>query len=139
MDHVYRYQVVRWLSSHLAISREKVGLELSLFHDLGVTGDDACELMAAFSKHFGVDLTEFHFEHHFTNEGYDPTQALHSLISDRRNQPRIPLTVADLIEAAKKRAWLPIDRPAVRHPSPSDAPRDSRGTSKPLRDSEESA
>jgi len=50
---------------HAAVAPGKVALDSKLRSDLGITGDDAVELMSAFFNRFSVDPTGFHFIDHF--------------------------------------------------------------------------
>jgi len=44
-------------------------LKTEIETDLGISGDDAWELMQKFSKKYSVDLTNFKFDRYFTPEG----------------------------------------------------------------------
>ena len=40
-----------------------------LYEDLGIYGDDAVDFFIAFQKEFSVDLTEFHLDRFFKDDG----------------------------------------------------------------------
>ncbi len=61
--------------------------------DLGVTGDDAAELIEAFAKEFQVDVSHFKFHDYFGPEGMD------FFCEYPDSQSRKKLTIADLEEA----------------------------------------
>lgn len=67
--------------------------ETRIEKDLGVTGDDAAELIEAFAKEFQVDVSRFTFHDYFGPEGIDFFCQYPDL------QTRKKLTVGDLVEA----------------------------------------
>lgn len=62
--------------------------------DLGITGDDALELIIAFVEKFNVDGTQFHMDNHFGAEGWD-------IFSRYSRSERNDLTISDLKEAVR--------------------------------------
>lgn len=61
-------EVAIWLSSELSVNQERIRATTLVEDDLGCTGDDARDLMAAFSRDFRVDLAGFDFRQHFGPE-----------------------------------------------------------------------
>ncbi len=93
-----------------------------LQHDLGLDGTDAEEFMEAFSKEFNVDMSEFEFDSHFGPEappklttlvrylycrlvGGDPSRLVDTEL--------IPITLRDLVSAAKAKKWHKLNGKAV--------------------------
>ena len=50
---------------------QKIGPDSRLQDDLGVYGDDVMELLSAYSKAFGVDVSNFMAADYFDGEGFD--------------------------------------------------------------------
>lgn len=50
--------------------RDEITLDTRLSDDLGVAGDDGCELMEAFAREFQVDMTGVDLFGHFGHEGW---------------------------------------------------------------------
>lgn len=50
-------------------SGEKINISTRLFHDLGLTGDDAVDFFIAFNKEFNVDISNFDLYKYFSKEG----------------------------------------------------------------------
>ena len=96
-------KVIKFVSSETRINEAKLKLESSLFHDLGVDGEDALELIEAFSKEFNVDVTEFPLSDYFGNEGtMSPFGLIKGLITGRTKDSKKRLTICDLIESARQ-------------------------------------
>jgi hypothetical protein len=78
--------------------------QTDLFRDLGVDGEDASDLLLRLGKEFEIDLENVRFDRHFGAEGFNP---LALLLPGwwRWRRERIPVTIADLIEAARTRTW----------------------------------
>mgnify|MGYP000010461983 CR=1 FL=1 len=70
-----------------------IQLDNLLEDDLGITGDDASELIHAFSKKFNVDISNFIFSNYF----YDEPSAF-SNFSGRKK----PITVNHLLKAIQE-------------------------------------
>src|SRR5215216_3011535 len=74
--------------------------------DLGMTGDDAAEFIAAFAAEFGVDLSGFEFGRHFGGErpatpwGLARGLAVWAATGRRGESAPEPVTIARLAEAA---------------------------------------
>ena len=94
--------------------RSKLMPETRLDHDLKMAGIDAERLLEEYAEKFGVDLSEFVFEDYFLPEQSGnplaPLVWLWCLIFDRQKleeSEKVPLTIADLVEAAEKKKWVP--------------------------------
>ena len=92
--------VFKFLADHTRIKPKAISLHSRLLHDLGITGDDAYELLRDFSEAFGLDMKEFEFLDHF------PDEAHCSMFSSKDFSEFTPVTVQELVSAAKARKWL---------------------------------
>lgn len=87
----------------------KINARSQIEKDLGITGDDAIELMQAFAEEFEADLAGMEFCRHFGLEGFD-------LFGAQRRQPGggdygvYPITISHLARLAKERRWSLPDR-----------------------------
>ena len=91
----------------------RLSADSSLFHDLGVDGADGWEFMEAFGARFGVDMAALDLSLHFGPEaGGNPFVWLWWDLT--RSWPRmVPITIADLTEAARSTRWATlVDRAA---------------------------
>ena len=61
--------VIEFLSAELSLPTEKLEDHASLYHDLGVAGQDGWELLEAFGTTFGVDMNECDDSLYFGSEG----------------------------------------------------------------------
>ena len=64
------------LLSHIRVSAARLKARTTLFGDLGVDGDDGDELMVAFMKRFGVDMTIYRGDRHFGPKGFAPMDSV---------------------------------------------------------------
>jgi hypothetical protein len=62
-------QVAEFVAEMRACRIEELTPESTLARDLGLDGDEACELFESFSKRFSVDLSEIRWKKHFAPEG----------------------------------------------------------------------
>jgi len=58
MEASLQERVLAFVSEQTGVKREKIRLETTLSHDLGIEGDDARELFEEFGRRFAVDLEE---------------------------------------------------------------------------------
>ncbi|MGC2780178.1 MAG: DUF1493 family protein, partial [Bradyrhizobium sp.] len=84
-------------------TRMQISDETDIAGDLGVDGAEAHELMLAFQRAFDVDLSGFEFDRHFGPEGLSLTGLVLTVLRLRR--PRLPLTIAALVDAARQKRW----------------------------------
>jgi acyl carrier protein len=78
--------------------------QTDLFQDLGVDGDDAHDLLLRLSQEFEINLENLQFDRHFGPEG---TNLFAVLLPSfwRWRRERLPVTIADLVEAARTHNW----------------------------------
>ena len=88
-----------------------------LLQDLGMDGDDGVEFMEAFSEEFDVDMSEFEFKRHFGLEtGIGPLSLvvyLYCRLFGKDLSGVIPITLRDLVSAAKAKKWHKLNGKAV--------------------------
>ena len=101
--------VLDFISTEAGIDRYMVKLSASISDDLGIDGDDASDLLAAYTSRFNVDMTRFRYSEYFTDEGTLTPFSLLGIIaawlSGRRSSPKRPLFVRDLVASAMVRRW----------------------------------
>lgn len=84
-------------------SVEEVSLNKSLFHDLGIDGDDAVELINGFAIRFDVSLDGFDFQKHFGAEAAGgPIAFLVELFKKEKSRKLRRLEIIDLVRAASE-------------------------------------
>ena len=54
-DHELEDKVMSFVVNETRCNIDKLNINMGLYHDLGVDGQDALELIEAFSKEFNVD------------------------------------------------------------------------------------
>lgn len=75
---------------------------MSLFHDLGVDGDDAVDFLNEFSGYFNVSLNKFNFNEYFGAESSPTPWGLVSELITKSNFLKTRrLEIKDLIQAVK--------------------------------------
>ena len=79
-----------------AVKDEEVTREAKIENDLGVTGDDAVDLLIAYSKAFNVDLTKFMAADYFDGEGDPILPAIIRLFTGKKKKTNKILTVGHL-------------------------------------------
>ena len=84
--------------------RERISTATRLAEDAGMDGDDVGEFLDAYRREFGMELTGFKFYHHFGPEGCNPFWLIVRPWWQRIE--RMPITVQDLVEAARAGRWL---------------------------------
>ncbi len=124
---------------------ERLHSRMEIEKDLGITGDDAQELMLDFAEEYEVDLSNFRFDRHFYRE-HDPISyilqemMLLNPVRDfvsftcqffdanlarqireysprkARLQEKVPLTVGDLIVSALKKEFICRNSPELPKP-----------------------
>lgn len=85
--------VLKLVAECAGVDVEQISLDTAINLDLGVDGDDAAELLEAFSSRFAVDLATFRFDRYFGSEGLGFGGSM------------APLTIRDLVQMADPRTW----------------------------------
>ena len=104
-----RNELIALITDKVGIKAEEVLPDADIEKDLGCTGDDFFELMEAYSKRFGVDMSGFLWYFHTQAEGHN----LGSLIARSPDQhvQRIPVTLDVLVHSALNRKWSVVYPP----------------------------
>ncbi len=122
-DEKLTQEIVDLVSYHSGYKKEKISLETSFFHDLGVDRDDGNELITEFMDKFKVDIGSLEYDRHFGSGGANirgclmyiplllfgvvsliflPLKKLKKIISPNFER----LTVQDMVDAAKAGKWV---------------------------------
>ncbi len=102
MEKCQLEKIIDFISDFCRISKDKLSASKSLLYDLGIDGDDAMDLLDAYSDKFCVDMSNFKFDEYFGSEGFDFFKSLYELLFYRKKLRLKKLTVGDLVEAAKR-------------------------------------
>ena len=104
MMNVYHNDMIKFLSTFCSVNQKKITMMTSLRDDLGVDGEDAEELMLAYSKKFNVDLSNFKFDRYFCSEY--PSSILDFFYGLFCKSHLDTVLVKDLIHFAELGYWL---------------------------------
>ena len=96
------------VAEHSGVARDNLREDARIVEDLHLDGDDVSEVVERIATTFGVDMANYRWYHHHGSEGCNPFWLIFRPWWMRKTH--IPLRVADLIEAARTRAW-PITYP----------------------------
>lgn len=91
--------VVEFIAERLKIPADRLRADRRLNQDLGVDGDDAYELLIAFSEKFHLPPEGLVYSEHF-----GPEASLNPVSLWFRNR-KVPITIGDLIQSASTREW----------------------------------
>jgi len=105
MDTALANRVYELVTKYAGRPVEKLKPQLRLERDLGITGDDAFQLICEFQTTFEVDMTNFSFEEYFRPE-LIPFRQWFKKRSVRR------LTIEMLVEAAVSKRWADREIPS---------------------------
>jgi hypothetical protein len=104
-------EMIAFVAAETSIPQGKISASSRLYHDLGICGDDADELMQLFAKRFSVDMSAFEFHEYFEDEPslLDWLRLFRKAaqrLSRRRalGGPR-PVTIADMVRCAEEGRW----------------------------------
>lgn len=78
------------------VNNEEVIPEAKIEDDLGVTGDDAVDLLIAYGKTFNVDMTKFMAADYFDGEGDSVLPAILRIFTRKKKKVNKVLTIAHL-------------------------------------------
>lgn len=104
-------EITEFIASFVCTPSERLSVSTTLFGDLGVDGDDAHDLLAAFGKRFNVDLSALDVTRHFGPESTWPWALFYWVVLWSRpgtpeQKARLsPITIADLVRAAESGKW----------------------------------
>lgn len=85
------------------VGNANISGQTRIYHDLGIGGDDAWELLDDVREEFGVDFSNFNFSKYFPDE----SEALPEKIARafKLGPKRPPLTVDHLLKAIEVGRW----------------------------------
>lgn len=103
--------VIRFVSEYLAVSERRISVDMTIFGDLGVDGDDGAKLLEAFGERFHVDMIGCDPRRHFGPESDSLLAPIRWL--GRRFRPWSagtrddlkPIRVSDLVRIAEAGHW----------------------------------
>lgn len=78
------------------IAARPATMSSKIYHELGVTGDKAWELLTDIARKFSISFEGFEFNLYFSDE-LEPSDS---------EKKRRPLTVAHLVDVARKGKWF---------------------------------
>ncbi len=117
-----KIKLFKFISEECGVEISELSDDTTLLWDLGLDGDDAVEFFENFSEQFDVDLSEFEIYKYFGPEWYPPHVLLllplyiglyfirHYLFGKvNRKLGFIPITIADLLMAAKTKKWQKLE------------------------------
>ena len=124
VDADLEHRVKALVANETGMCIERISLDTRIAQDIGCDGDDACELFEAFAKEFDVDLSRLTWNKHFSPEGFlHPLGCLVALFGWSCSSAigsvaggDIPVTVGDLVDAAKAKKWVKSYRTKVPPP-----------------------
>ncbi|QQR57465.1 MAG: DUF1493 family protein [Candidatus Melainabacteria bacterium] len=116
-------RVFKFVADYSGKKVHELSMDTRLYHDLGIDGFDGLTLLTDFFTEFGFGTfyfpTDFKFERHFnfsTKAGFDPMMRFASFCTEKifgmemppSNDRFIPITIEDLIYAAKHKSFLDL-------------------------------
>ena len=97
-------QIYVFLERHCRVRASELSPNVDLERDLRITGDDFFELMAQFANEFSVDLRDYRWYFHHSEEvSFNPGALLFK--PPHRQVRHIPVTPSVLLAAAKDGRW----------------------------------
>lgn len=109
MDEAIFDEIVQFIYFQRWKYKRKLMLSTTIESDLGITGDDADEFMAAFVEKFNLNPAEFDIGKYFSSEGFDPIglsiflKKLFRMPIQKRSSHE--LTIGDLVKWVKNGYW----------------------------------
>jgi hypothetical protein len=97
-------RIKEFVCQYLKVNKKKVNQNTRIEEDLGCTGDDARELIEAFSKEFSIDLRGFKFDAYFDEESSDIFEAVADHLLNKKKAKK-SIRLYDMVEAARNGKW----------------------------------
>jgi acyl carrier protein len=92
-------KVVALITHHMGTYKFELTRETKLERDLGISGDDAWDLIVDYSKKFNVDITCFEMNKYFSPEGDSILPSIFRTIQGEKNPHTKELTIGNLESA----------------------------------------
>jgi hypothetical protein len=107
-------RVQKFVAENAGTTVNRLEFSTTLRGDIGLEGDDAFEMMTAFAQQFNVDMRTYVHDKHFGPEGcgcFPLTLVLYWLRSEALPRTpwlgeEVPITVGNLVEAARAGKWV---------------------------------
>lgn len=96
MEDKHLIDVIALVEAKIGRQKAQIARETCLEKDLGLTGDDAVELLLEYSQKFGVDISKLDIRKYFTPEGDTILPGIIRFITGKKNPKDRELTVGDL-------------------------------------------
>ena len=96
------------ISEVIGVKKHRLTDDRSLFHDLGVAGDDGVDVLEAIGRHFDLDVSQVDCDKYFGPEqSFSPLYALWCLIHGRRlDADIVRLQISDLRRSIAAGRWI---------------------------------
>lgn len=98
-----REEITALIADKVGVKPESLQPDADIEKDLGCTGDDFFELMESYSKRFSVDMSDFLWYFHTSEEGNNLGASFFR--SPDQRVRRIPVTIDLLVNAALDHKW----------------------------------
>ena len=110
METDIRSRVIDLVANVAGVPTSRLRPAMELEEDLGVTGEDAQELIEDYAACFQVDMSAFEFYRHFEGESL-----FAGFLTKFRGESvqHVPLTIDLLVRAAQERRWPQFRAPAT--------------------------
>ncbi len=105
-------EVIDFICNETGSVKGEVTLDSGLYYDLGIYGEDAHEILEAYSNKFQVSLDQFKFESYFEEEvPSNPIKTLlyfifKPILPGHMKQDKKNITVKDLVEATDTKSLI---------------------------------
>ena len=98
-------RIAQFVANQAGVPLDRVRPDTRVETDLGVTGDDAAELLEAYAQEFHVDLSALEFLRHFGPEGCLPGYGLYYWLLHGHRIGGHQVTVQMLVDIAHSGRW----------------------------------
>jgi acyl carrier protein len=96
-------EILKFVETQTGAGADEVSESADIVEDLGCDGDDFAELIAKFSKDYNVDISDYRWYFHHTEEGNNIGGSFFS--PPDKKVKRISVTPTMLFEFAKSGKW----------------------------------
>jgi hypothetical protein len=103
METDIRSRVIDLVAKVAGVPPSRLQPAMELEEDLGITGDDAQELIYDYAAYFQMDMTAFKFHRHF--EGESLFAGFLTKFRGGESMQHAPVTIDFLVRAAQDRRW----------------------------------
>ncbi|MEP2651206.1 MAG: DUF1493 family protein [Paraglaciecola sp.] len=101
-------EIFKFIESECGVGKEKIASNADIFDDLGIAGDDFSELIENYATSFNVNMDDYLWYFHNTDEGVNIWRFIFK--PPNKNVSRIAITPQLLLDCANTRKWN-IDYP----------------------------